>query len=356
MPFLFFIIWIIAGCSVELQDVGKSPSTAHEAAQSVLFPLSGPHFRILVGEKPNEYSVQIHPPADSTGVMRETADGQNAFRLQAATDSGLKPGGTYIYRFLGSQAAAVIVTLPVDLVVTGSLKGLSADQRFRRVFFSEGSELLTQGQDLRLLAEEIYMAPNSTIRSFHSSDRPAPGVQAKSGGKVEILARQMTGALVIDLQGQSGADGAQGPAYSEPASKGKDLTVGFSFGRQVSECKELKWGPRGSDGLPGRQGLPGGDGGVGGQLQLKVTDLTKASVQFTAEGGLGGRGGLGGPGQLGGDPGRSEYGHTYSGIAQIPCPSLNHGPGATGPEGREGFTGREGAKGSLEINGHPTAW
>lgn len=360
MPFLIFMAWIVAGCSVELQDMAKSRSQSVESSPSVLFPLSGPHFRILVGEKPNEYSVQIDPPADSTGVLRETADGQNAFRLQSAIDGALKPGLTYIYRFLGSQADPVIVTLPIDLVVTGSLKGLSADQRFRRVFFLEGSELLTLGQDLRLLAEEIQLAPNSSVKSFHSSDRPAPGAPAKSGGKIEITASRMIGSLTIDLSGQAGADGSTGPAYREPAAKGADAVVGFTLGRRVSDCQELKWGSRGSDGLMGLLGLPGGNGGTGGTAILLIRDMSEADVRFSAEGGLGGRGGLGGPGQSGGAPGQGEVGYTavggYPSEIQTPCPRPNHGSGSTGPQGREGFPGREGSKGSLQINGQKIPW
>lgn len=360
MPVLILIVWMVAGCSVELQDVGDTSASQAETQMPELFPLSGPHFRILVGEKPNAYVVQVDPPADSTGVMRETADGENAFHLQTLKDTELKPGGTYVYRFLGSRVPPVIVTLPIDLVVSSSSMELSGDQRFRRVFFSEGSQIVTGGQDLRLMAEEIHLTSNSSIRSFQPSDRPVSGAMAKDGGKVQISASRIIGSLTIDLSGQAGADGSTGPAHREPAAKGPDAVSGFSLVRRVSDCKELKWGGRGLDGLIGQPGLPGGNGGGGGAAFILVQDMSQADIRFSSEGGLGGRGGLGGPGQPGGAPGQGEAGYTAIGVEpheiQTFCPRANHGAGEAGSQGREGPAGREGSKGRLEINGQNIQW
>ncbi len=219
------------------------------------------------------------------------------------------------------------------------------------IYLSDGVTIITNGNDLDLVANRIVSTSGSKIVSFltDSLRQPAASPEQKgnpgqSGGRVTLwVTNSVEGTTRVHLPGQNGASGGVGPPG---AAGGKGQPGANAVQGMWPDCKS-----GGQDGKPGAAGTgggpggAGGDGGSGGNLFLRG----KAAIEQSAfilsapggKGGVGGAGGAGGPGGPGGDGG-SGGGNCNGGNVGLAGP-----PGGPGPKGTDGRDGQEGAKTTL---------
>lgn len=203
--------------------------------------------------------------------------------------------------------------------------------------------IVTGGGLLKIQALEV-VSNNGAVRAFPDPERPGPGHDGRSAGEVTlVVARAMSGVLIVNLDGQAGSAGADGaPGAPGPAGAEGDHSSSSAFDCSRGPGRGRNGGP----GLPGGQGQIGGNGGNGGRLLfLGSSDLAQNHIRFSAhggapgEGGRGGQGGQGGPGGQGGASGGWCTGRGAPGDV-----------GPTGPAGPPGQPGRLGMDGRLVID------
>lgn len=363
---------ILNACGVALVD-DESEKPAAEAP--------APEYRIEALAEPDQYDIRF----------------REDLHVQMVSDQGIllqnRPGffeGGKTYQFLlksQEKTSQIQVTVPKDLVVASSEP--TADQpemSFRtsgRLFLSRETLLMNFDKPLNLEADEI-ISDGARIQNFYADSHAALGMPGRTGGRVKIKARKMSGRLWIGLRGENGGEGLQGEAWKTAAYTGLSYTGGTS----EMGCRFYIRGGRGGDGKPGHIGQPGKPGGDSGSLYLDVNDVASLDLQIEKTPGHGGIGGKGGPGQPGGPGGASTsnynpttvpgtgpqaeaedgaetLGRQFNRLAKtgtanmiaytpppvipaLPCTNDAKGPdGSTGQPGDQGPLGNEGGNGKV---------
>ena len=216
----------------------------------------------------------------------------------------------------------------------------------RTLELKNGSRIVTNGNGLRIIAEQIIANEGSVI-SFPDTSITLPdasaetaGLNGRDGGRVTLLSIEgIRGSLNVSLPGQNGARGGRGAAgiQGDAGPRGSDAVQGFV------DCRAGGGnGGQGGQGKPGQPGYPGGNGGSGGTLTLegKLADQSSLIV-FAAPGGIGGAGGEGGAGGSGGPGGAGGSGSAScsGGRGGVQGPIGIQGP--AGKPGSDGQSGRE---------------
>lgn len=287
---IFAVCFFLFGCSMELKGKDEVPTPDPvnfdlEAQSLGLSPrqtLGGVSYAIRVGEKPNDYRVELRTPTDSNLERIDLT--QNSVGIVTATlDQNVVPGHVYEYRSLPSAEKSVDfkVAVPIDWVIDQAfdIPAGTKSIRFRRVFISSHGLLRIGDAHLRIECEELYAERGARILTY---DRAAvPDTRGRAGGQLEIQVHVMKGDLFIGMNGEDGGPGRDGKPFESPA------TDNFRMNN-------------GPAGWPGRPGNPGQDGGDSGTLLVTVADSREFHLATEQRAGRGGLPGVGGPGQLGG--------------------------------------------------------
>jgi len=200
-----------------------------------------------------------------------------------------------------------------------------------------GSRIVTNGNNLVLVANEMNFNNSGGIDSFYGATKKASAETAGlDGGQVVIFpTKAINGTININLAGQAGGDGSPGGKGPDgaPGPKGSDASdKAFGCGSGGGD------GGTGKDGLQGYLGKPGAPAGNGGTLVLRAAAIPGHINHFVFQKEIasGGAGGPGGPGGNGGPGGIGGSGSKFCGGG--------HGgnPGQPGPQGLQGAAGANG--------------
>lgn len=293
-----------------------------------------------------------------------------------AVDADPAVGETVLYEW-GEMTAAGFRTLgkanvhvPLDLEIRGRWflgvqegKTLSERRHWGRIWFRQGSELITEGEDLILEADRLIFE-DSILRSFQKSAKAAVGKNGRSGGRWVLRADQIEGIAHLDLLGEDGGTGFAG-SLPTGAMKGRDGLRGqpaqiVKSGNAVMcrepvcamtiECRTQPGnGQDGDIGLPGFQGQRGGRGGDTPNVLIVARDSSRWKMDLVREpgrGGPGGMGGLGGDGGMGGDAGEIYTPSPGEFVQRSGC--LEAQKGRDGQRGPQGATGAPGESGQVQ--------
>jgi hypothetical protein len=238
----------------------------------------------------------------------------------------------------------ILKSLGLKVIGSGPSRQIIGHQ-FKRIFFENDAILITNGESLQFIAEEIYFR-RAVIQTFENGSTAPLGKEGRSGGVLDFQAKVISGDVFVELRGENGGQGFPGPAPDEKL-KGADGFPGVSpIAVTLSNCPanhtfcgECRMvGTTGTPGNRGDQGYPGGAGlrgGSSGELRWKADsakDLNWQIQKFPGHGGIGGSGGLGGLGGKGGVTPAVAF-----------CPSVPDAKdGAPGPLGVPGDYGNQG--------------
>lgn len=285
------VCFFLFGCSVELKGKGEEPMpdpiNFDLEAQSLGLPprqvLVGTNYAIRVGEKPNDYRVELRTPTDMNLERMDLTQDSVGIVIPHSVDQNVLPGHVYEYRSLSGAEKPIDfkVAIPTDWVIDQAfdIPAGTKSIRFRRVFISSQGLLRMGDAHLRIECEEFYAERGARILTY---DRAAvPDTRGRAGGQLEIQAHVMKGDLFIGMNGEEGGPGSDGRPFEKPA----------------TDNLRMNNGPAG---WPGRPGNPGQDGGDSGALLVTVADSREFRLATEQRAGRGGLPGVGGPGQLGG--------------------------------------------------------
>lgn len=278
---------------------------------------------------------------------------------------------------LTEEVAAVAsrrVPYPDDFVVSGEKYWSDQALLARRIVFEPGAQLVfadsaAESSLLVVAAEEIVSLsldqpgivtwesaapPDPVDRGNAASGAPGksdgdngqlgaagePGLDGPSGRNaphLSVLAKDVKGALIVDLSGQLGGRGGTG----QTGGRGGDGAAGQRASQSAFDCKRGPGdGGRGGDGGIGGKGGKGGTGGGGGMLTFLTDEPQAAQIASRIVVRLvGGPGGQGGEGGRGGDPGAG-------GRRGAPASPYCKDDGKDGPRGRNGDSGQPGSPGN----------
>ncbi|UOE99884.1 hypothetical protein [Bdellovibrio reynosensis] len=200
---------------------------------------------------------------------------------------------------------------------------------FDTVKITHRGALYTQGHDVELKIKKL-LSDDGTIATFPSSARAHVGITGKNGGHLVIKIEKAQGPTKIYLQGENGADGLAGnpPDATMKGIPGSVAEV-YCKGSNNPSRESAAPGP----GKKGHSGTNGTDGGNSGTLLLEIEDNTDVKLNIQKNAGRGGVGGQGGQGGAGGDPAKSKR------KCEI---AVYKKPGAVGPKGDNGLSGKNG--------------
>lgn len=345
---LFILCLALSGCALDVRDSNPGPAPEPEfdslsAARTLgLNPpkqLVGPYHSIRVGEKANDYSVQLRLP-EATRIERLDVTTNNTAIVTSASsafeDRGVEPGHKYEYRLNTTRGQLSFrVEVPLDLEVLAPTV-LASGERFeyRRMIFGPQGSLVTNGRSVEITTEELIAQRGARIESFLNGSRAVDGTAGRSGGSLQINILNARGDLVIDVSGENGGNGLAGVPHTERAPSGANMP-GFDNPQNCTGALRRQ-GPQGQGGLPGFPGGNAGNGGHSGSLTIKIGGKADFRYSVVKRVGEAGTGGVGGPGQLGGLGGFSEMDRMPGLGASCPSPFPRGPAGPTGPKGPDG--------------------
>ncbi len=377
---LYLGLMTLGACQIEEDippDLAPQEPTPPETLSIEVVGLEAPNrYQAILNwqtnSEPKAWLIHRQEKSEATPTLIATLDK----KLRTFVDANVAAGKAYTYFVFGETDAPLKteVIVPTDLDVTGTIT-LRGDLKFNRIFFRDGSRVVTNGETLNLTAAEI-ISDGGMIDSSPPSRIAPPGTSGLGAGAITINAKSAHGTLKISgkgengtngIDGQNGRDGRQGPTgkagecginpeYARrilgiesaesamrrnPLPSNNDLLNFLLFGTNICKFICVRAPENGGPGERGADGNDGGAGGAGGD-SAKVFVHIEESSNFVVSidttpgiGGAGGRGGRGGKGGPGGLPGARDQDHR--------CPPAN--PGPPGEDGRPGRTGRYGADG-----------
>nr|BFD65647.1 hypothetical protein HAGR004_06690 [Bdellovibrio sp. HAGR004] len=209
--------------------------------------------------------------------------------------------------------------------------------RFAELVFVEGAILNTMGHRVRFHVDKLNVSQGALIRTFPELTKAPKGVVGRSGGHLFLNIGTGRGRLAIEMRGEAGGDGYDGPPPTPNmnGANGRTITVGCS-----STSQDLI--PSfGGDGKQGHGGESGRNGGHSGTLELSIQKEIGFSVYLTKHPGKGGAGGLGGAGGKGGIDGSRIPGPSGKGgrFCKVQVDRARGADGPVGPTGTEGTSG-----------------
>lgn len=278
---------LLSAC-VDVKDAEQVKNQADSAKQSGSTTFS---YIIPDSEDPNHFEVHLRFPAknytllrktilqneDPTSINNKPADYRQTansgfidYKVIAGADY-LYSIGTYDEENIFREEDRLKVSIPVDIelepnsqlvIDRNNLKQISNLLRIRRLTFSEGSELITNGQDLVIKAEKL-ISFKGKIRSFNAQ---APlETNGADAGTLTLFAKNAEGELEVHLDGQQGGNGSPGRN-----------AVNYN--------------------IPSTRGTPGKNGGAGGEIRYSFISHERFVIDPKARAGAKGTGGAGGAG------------------------------------------------------------
>lgn len=433
---LFFMAMLNLGCEIRSvdssdQDTAKTTNTAvpdpgpgdnpkpdqpEPKAATVLE--NKIQFRPL--EQAHKYEVQIQFKSELSSLLKQSPQAIQVLRRDVnqkvfveipyiesgLVDRSVVENTTYEYKISAiiqgqlQEQALLQVSIPLDMEVEGNHRleaSLSGKElKLGRLFLNDQSTLYTLGQNLKISATQI-ISEEGRIFGFSDSDKLAAKLtktEILPSGMIEISADELVGSLEFNLDGLSGADGANGAAPDEGL-RGHNGDPGLVYdvpGLFWKGCEELQTvyvGQKGGDGAIGYSGQNGINGGntlglkftvKSGSQNVKILSRRPGMGGIGGSGAAGGQGGLGGAGlvirglQFGNLPKMIKYFYgsyflVEGGIDNPPAKRVElHAiiekgdkdcieksqagqPGQTGPRGRDGQNGAMGGVTPVCING-----
>jgi hypothetical protein len=290
--------------------------------------------------EPEKYQVLL-PAGEGIQAIRrrpKNSDGAESKDIQVTVDGAfikdiqVQSGESYIYE-LGlvhngnfEPTATYEVTVPKDLVFDGetSLDQDTAWKGIHRIVFREGAIVTTNGHHV-LIEGDRLIAKSGLIRSFTKDSVAAKGVEGASGGLLELKLKMAQGDLRIEMRGQKGGQGAQGPSTKPRTFFDNPRRPGWSDPKEIFSFCMDGCVPVGD---PGGRGAPGRTGGNSGTVEIEVSQSISGrdfQLYHVLDYGEGGNGGIGGDGEP-----TSPVGSNI-GIVK-----------SSGPRGPEGYSGQHG--------------
>ncbi len=344
--------------------VNQQVPAASTAGTKITYMLKGKN-------EPNQYSIHFSD-VDSLYIRKIKNGVSTVDRTDGAeyVDENVVSGEKITYQFYresGTQQTileSVDVQIPRDLVFdkkvilnkktieelgltveeTGFFRKVSANS-FRRIFFLKGTEIVTSGENLELVADEIHFH-QTVIQTFEKSQTADQGKEGRHGGTLNFKARLMSGDVFVELRGENGGQGPNGlpPGESlagtngEPGKAPEEYTPANCSYLSIlcGACRSPgEVGRPGGNGKKGNDGFTGMTGGNSGELNWTAEDATNLNWKVIKSPGAGGAGGSGGAGGRAGKgaPGTSSM---YCGV--VPAAE----DGIPGPFGDRGFNGISG--------------
>lgn len=345
-------------------------------------------YEIIAGESPDAYNYRfsLNLPQVRLFVNRVTSDGSAVEMIQtnaqgewleqkipASTETNYQFGSFQNNEFKAIKT--ITIKKPKDLVISGTTRWSQIKshfvedsskhlqlEKFHRLYLSEGSILITEGENLNLVIKELF-AKNAQLQTWPDGQTAAPGQNGRPGGQIFIQAEKVYGKLLVKLHGENGGPGLPGKA--DPSLNGAQGMPGaphqFTGRTDTSNCYVQglcptlysceKAATSGSPGDPGRKGFKGGTGFRGGNsgfILFKISLASELVWNLDIIPGIGGEGGAGGPGGEGGNGGPAgewQVPSPYDERKKIPgpCPkpldSLKGHPGEFGDKGDTGASG-----------------
>lgn len=349
--FSCLMILVLAGCvrlrdkeeekiSNKGSDLPKVKSSAEGTSQAYVDGVL--HWT----DEAQSYWVQFKVPEGAQSIRRTDVSNSSSIYLIPSdpefSDSNLISEHQYRYEVLDSSGkglASYEALIPKDLILNEKIfVESSAIFKAARIYFGSQFSLYTNGNQVKILADQLFVSTGARIVSFEKKANAPQGVSGRDGGRLEIQAQRSLGRLSIDLSGEAGGQGLQGEAWprAQSGDSGRpSRTIGAGPNREEREIPATLGSP-GKDGVRGRDGHQGGEGGNSGQLFAEIWNHQQFSLEFVSEAGGGGAPGPGGFGQEGGHGGRHGAGHTQP---------TDYAPnGRNGPDGNDGPPGESGKK------------
>jgi hypothetical protein len=213
---------------------------------------------------------------------------------------------------------------------------------YERLVLKPGAQFITQGVNAKIEVDEL-ITEGGTIRSFKADQIAPKSYAGRSGGHLELILGHVTGGLLVEMRGEQGGKGDDGPLPNATLkgptgpTGGPENIVFANSGPIVAVA--AKDGGVGFPGLPGFSGGEGKRGGDSGTALIKILEGDESEVKvskYAGQGGVGGDGGAGGEGGEGGAPGQPIISRPYT------------VQGPRGPQGPQGPVGPTGPAGLLE--------
>nr|BFD59383.1 hypothetical protein CKG001_14900 [Bdellovibrio sp. CKG001] len=377
-----FALCLFLGACAFKKDGAKEPSSPTsnsdviETVEKVSFTgeLNESNVKIdfIEDEEPGLYRLEITWPEEVPAM--KVSVGNTPYQILKSGNRFTMPIGystkTNIHlvalNALGGESStfAAEATSPKDILISNE-EYLDQDSVIsaNRIYLLENGRIITNGYDLSLNANKIYVtSPSLESKSrMHFRDahiltttpkNVATSIEFLKGSHIKIKAQKAVGHLRVAMVGFNGIDGKPGSngTAGTVGKKGRDGDIkDFSEycvnddGRpclgssQISCTANPTNGEAGSPGSQGQDGESGSAGGNSGILTAIIDDHTQFKLEVAQRRGLGGRGGAGGKGGQGG-PGGAPGDNPLN-----KCKSAAVGPrGTNGADGKPGPDGKAG--------------
>lgn len=372
-------ICLLVGCCLLWSCIKVEPKSAkqqdNEPVLSAEKKRDAITYQIFGKDEPNQYRIQFQKTQNVFFRKIKAGAGRVDHCPESqCVDEDVSGGDHLVYEFFEqSEGRQVLlqtlnIDVPQDLVFEGRVllnemtlrsKGFEIEGngvfrkaialQFQRVFFAQDSVLITNGENLQIKAEGIYFH-HALIQTFDAGQTAAIGKEGRSGGLLDFQADKMSGDVVVELRGENGGQGLEGPPPDEKLQGANGFPgVAAEAASKVCAPSELMCGEckapakPGGPGEQGREGYRGGTGrrgGLSGELRWSSGDTSNLNWRVLKVPGLGGSGGMGGKGGAGGKAGVAPVTS-----AAMFCPPPLQAPdgsqGPLGPTGLEGIPGEE---------------
>jgi hypothetical protein len=302
---LLLLLNLSLGACVKVSDDPTDNQPAATAAGGsqveVEKTLEAPHPEVMALAEPFKYQVHLPMAPDAQIVQRSIESSDVApvllpMNLQNGVFTDLQPESdrNYVYEMgvVRNGSLEILQTykvrVPKDGLIDSERPSLAKDETWNydgRLFLTPKAVITTAGHNLTIETQQLIV-DQAKIRNFLETDQAAVGQPGHVGGLIRITTRTGKGLLRVEMRGQRGGDGHEGPAFEQTAAPGMSMPGGFGGGGFITL-------------LPGIQGKPGENGFAGGSsgtFYITILEAHQMTILPLIEAGKGGAGGLGGPG------------------------------------------------------------
>ena len=220
------ILLLLSAC-VEVTDLDRDTQEPQGPPQYHALELPEPNrYSIMIPLSPDEVAFRKLEDLKATATVAVTVMDESKFQIN---DENVKAGKKYFYQIGKIEngnlrpTRTIEVQVPTDRVFqTGEQELLPSDLKtqYGRVYFMKGSRVRTNGANWSLIANRI-ISHGGEIYSFPEDTTAGLGEKGRSGGEINISARDVIGVLNITLRGENGGKGKPGDEIPERAAKGK---------------------------------------------------------------------------------------------------------------------------------------
>ena len=369
---LIFVIFVCCGAFISCIKVEPKKKSDQDERSAPVVETTNVEAKLRGLDEPNQYVVEfLNGDGLYVRKIRNGVSTINRLDAQFSSDPDVMPGDHITYQFSRDMSGGQIILKTIDVVIptdfvfekkivftpeaiqkmgfdlelVGSMKFVKST-KFKRIFFLKESVLVTNGENFHVIADEIFFH-QAQIVTFEEGQTAGLGQNGRSGGTLNFQAKKISGEVVVELRGENGGQGLEGPV-PDLRLKGADGVSGSApvvFTPPTCPVGEIfcgtcqSPGTQGGPGQDGFRGYPGGrgrSGGSSGELRWIADDATELNWKVVKSPGIGGTGGIGGKG---GAPGKG--GSTPASMFCPVIPANKDGnPGEIGPAGEPGESGQ----------------